>query len=187
MPQPPRIAQNSSTGKQNFCSQNKSECRFSNGATNVKPNHQQAMEQAIPWAESHNNLLPFTLHEDTGDATQLIIPSPSFEEQTESPFGKAPELSHASLSSKPIPKLLHSVTCKMTASLQYSPKTMRLLSHTASSSKLFGNVCNGCFAVTPLRSLKSESAISSKDVAQMPSISPSKTAQKMIGPFSQRD
>ena len=48
------------------------------------------MEQAIPWAESHNNLLPFTLHEDTGDATQLIIPSPSFEEQTESPFRESP-------------------------------------------------------------------------------------------------
>ena len=68
----------------------KSGCRFSNGATNVKPNHQQTMEQAIPWAESHNNLLPFTLHEDTGDATQLIIPSHSFEEQTESPFRESP-------------------------------------------------------------------------------------------------
>ena len=48
------------------------------------------MEQAIPWAESHNNLLPFTLHEYTGDATPLIIPSPSFEKQTESPFREGP-------------------------------------------------------------------------------------------------
>ena len=39
------------------------------------------MEQAIPRAESHNNVLPFTLREDARDATQLIIPSPSFEVQ----------------------------------------------------------------------------------------------------------
>ena len=48
------------------------------------------MEQAIPRAESHNNVLPFTLREDARDATQLIIPSPSFEEQEESPFRETP-------------------------------------------------------------------------------------------------
>ena len=49
------------------------------------------MEQAIPRAESHNNVLPFTLREDARDATQLIIPSPSFEVLEESPFRETPE------------------------------------------------------------------------------------------------
>ena len=49
------------------------------------------MEQAIPRAESHNNVLPFTLREDARDATQLIIPSLSFEVQEESPFRETPE------------------------------------------------------------------------------------------------
>ena len=49
------------------------------------------MEQAILRAESHSNsVLPFTLREDARDATQLIIPSPSFEEQEESPFRETP-------------------------------------------------------------------------------------------------
>ena len=50
------------------------------------------MEQAILRAESHSNsVLPFTLREDARDATQLIIPSPSFEVQEESPFRETPE------------------------------------------------------------------------------------------------
>ena len=49
------------------------------------------MEQAIPRAESHNNVLPFTLREDARDAIQLIIPSPSFEVQEKSPFRETPE------------------------------------------------------------------------------------------------
>jgi len=50
------------------------------------------MEQAILRAESHsNNVLPFTLREDARDATQLIIPSPSFGEEEESPFRETPE------------------------------------------------------------------------------------------------
>ena len=50
------------------------------------------MEQAILRAESHSNsVLPFTLREDARDATQLIIPSPSFEEEEESPFRETPE------------------------------------------------------------------------------------------------
>ena len=49
------------------------------------------MEQAILRAESHSNsVLPFTLREDARDATQLIIPSPSFEEEEESPFRETP-------------------------------------------------------------------------------------------------
>lgn len=48
------------------------------------------MEQAIRPTESHsNNVLPFTLYEDAKDDTQLLIPSPSFEE--ESPFRETPE------------------------------------------------------------------------------------------------
>ena len=50
------------------------------------------MEQAILRAESHSNsVLPFTLREDARDATQLIIPSPSFEVLEESPFRETPE------------------------------------------------------------------------------------------------
>ena len=49
------------------------------------------MEQAILRAESHSNsVLPFTLREDARDATQLIIPSPSFGEEEESPFRETP-------------------------------------------------------------------------------------------------
>lgn len=47
------------------------------------------MEQAILWAESHNNVLPFTLYEKEGDNTDLFIPSPSFEENV--PFRETPE------------------------------------------------------------------------------------------------
>ena len=51
------------------------------------------MEQAILRAESHNNsVLPFTLREDARDATQLIIPLPSFEEEEESPFREVPDV-----------------------------------------------------------------------------------------------
>lgn len=49
------------------------------------------MEQVIRPTESHNNnVLPFTLYEDAKDDTQLLIPSPSFE-QEESPFRETPE------------------------------------------------------------------------------------------------
>ena len=87
----PRTARNFSPESRSFRLRNKSGCRFSAGATNVEPNHPQIMEQAILRAESHNNVLPFTLREDARDATLLIIPSPSFEVLEESPFRETTE------------------------------------------------------------------------------------------------
>ena len=102
------------------------------------------MEQAIPRAESHNNVLPFTLREDARDATQLIIPSPSFEEEEESPFRETP----AEQPRKPfIEANTKAVTLSHLQNDCITPvfsKDNEVTSRTISSSKPCGSVRSGC-------------------------------------------